>query len=110
MEEDLIVAAGISDGKDEGLAFGHDCHVGYKPGIEYVVKCGNVSHCVIRNATYPGPWSGPGYMNVVVAQRIVQASVSTERKMPSISSNSFWPAISGGASCTTGSPRSSARQ
>ena len=38
------------------------------------------------------------------------ASVSTERRIDSISSNSFWPQISGGASCTTGSPRSSARQ
>ncbi len=38
------------------------------------------------------------------------ASVSTERRIDSISSNSFCPQISGGASCTTGSPRSSARQ
>ena len=38
------------------------------------------------------------------------ASVSTARRMPSISSNSAGPIVSGGASCTTGSPRSSARQ
>ena len=40
----------------------------------------------------------------------VQASVSTSRRICSISSNSAWPQISGGESCTTGSPRSSARQ
>ncbi len=33
--------------------------------------------------------------------------VSTSRRIDSISSNSGWPMISGGASCTTGSPRSS---
>ena len=38
------------------------------------------------------------------------ASLSTERRIASISSNCSSPAISGGASCTTGSPRSSARQ
>jgi hypothetical protein len=39
-----------------------------------------------------------------------QASVSTLRRICSISSNSAWPQISGGASWMTGSPRSSARQ
>ena len=39
-----------------------------------------------------------------------QASVSTERRICSISSKWAWPQISGGASWTTGSPRSSARQ
>ena len=43
-------------------------------------------------------------------QRWFSASVSTERSRRSISSNSVGPMISGGASCTTGSPRSSARQ
>ena len=38
------------------------------------------------------------------------ASVSTPRRICSISSKCCWSAISGGASCTTGSPRSSARQ
>ena len=38
------------------------------------------------------------------------ASVSTERRICSISSNCDWPQISGGASWMTGSPRSSARQ
>lgn len=43
-------------------------------------------------------------------QRMDHASVSTDRRMPSISSNSGWPMISGGANWITGSPRSSARQ
>ena len=44
------------------------------------------------------------------AQNFARASVSTERRICSISSNSAWPAVSGGASWMTGSPRSSARQ
>ena len=43
-------------------------------------------------------------------QRWLGASVSTERSRCSMSSNSAWPIVSGGASWTTGSPRSSARQ
>jgi len=43
-------------------------------------------------------------------QSRAHASVSTDLRMPSISSNSGGPIVSGGASCTTGSPRSSARQ
>src|SRR5581483_6959821 len=38
------------------------------------------------------------------------ASASTPPRMPAIWSNSSWPATSGGEICTTGSPRSSARQ
>jgi hypothetical protein len=41
---------------------------------------------------------------------LVQASLSTCRSTCSISSNSACPQISGGATWTTGSPRSSARQ
>ena len=45
-----------------------------------------------------------------VAYRWSSAPVSTERSRCSMSSNSGWPMVSGGASWTTGSPRSSARQ
>src|SRR5712691_4647332 len=38
------------------------------------------------------------------------ASLRTSPRVPAISSNSFWVAINGGEICTTGSPRSSARQ
>ena len=44
------------------------------------------------------------------AQIRAQASVRTCGRICSISSNSAWPQISGGATWTTGSPRSSARQ
>lgn len=44
------------------------------------------------------------------SQSRAQASVRTPRRICSISSNSLGPTVSGGASCTTGSPRSSARQ
>ena len=44
------------------------------------------------------------------AQICFHASVRTERRMEVITSNSSSPQVSGGASCTTGSPRSSARQ
>ena len=47
-------------------------------------------------------WSAP--------QRSVPAFVSTSRRICSISSKCSWSQISGGASWTTGSPRSSARQ
>ena len=43
-------------------------------------------------------------------QMRVQASVRTARRMRSISSNCSGPQMSGGASWTTGSPRSSHRQ
>jgi hypothetical protein len=44
------------------------------------------------------------------AQILVQASVSTLRRICSISSKCSCVQVSGGESCTTGSPRSSARQ
>ena len=44
------------------------------------------------------------------AQSCFHASVSTDRRMEVMISNSSGPQVSGGASCTTGSPRSSARQ
>src|SRR5207244_2581323 len=43
------------------------------------------------------------------AQKRADASVRTARNTSAIRSSSASPAISGGASCTTGSPRSSAR-
>ena len=110
MEEHLVTSPRVGDGDDEGLSVGHDGHVGDETGVEYVMQGSRLVDCVIGNAPYPSPWSGPGYMRRVTVQRIFQASVRTERRMPSISSNSFWPEMSGGASCTTGSPRSSARQ
>lgn len=51
-----------------------------------------------------------GPLHEAPRQSFVQASVSTVRRMPSISSNVDWSEISGGASWMTGSPRSSARQ
>ena len=45
----------------------------------------------------------PGYI-------LRHASESTSRSVEAMKSNSSWPQISGGESCTTGSPRSSARQ
>ena len=55
-----------------------------------------------------------GEPSVVLARRRTQicfhASVSTERRMEVITSNSSSPQVSGGANWTTGSPRSSARQ
>ena len=51
----------------------------------------------------PRGYSGSGY-----SRR--HASESTWRSFCSISSNTAWPLISGGANCTTESPRSSARQ
>jgi hypothetical protein len=61
------------------------------------------------------PWTAENeraawFRGAPVAQSLDQASVSTPRRICSISSNSFGPMVSGGASCTTGSPRSSARQ
>ena len=44
------------------------------------------------------------------AQICFHASVNTVRRMEVITSNSSSPQMRGGASCTTGSPRSSARQ
>ena len=55
--------------------------------------------------------SGPGWGRTrAPSYRWFSASVSTERRMRSISSKCDWSATSGGASWTTGSPRSSARQ
>jgi hypothetical protein len=60
------------------------------------------------------PWVGqdrvPPFPHRGARQMCDQASARTARRICSISSNSDCPQISGGASWTTGSPRSSARQ
>ena len=62
----------------------------------------------VRRGSAASSWSNQSERGA--RQRRAHASVSTPRRICSISSNSAWPQISGGASWMTGSPRSSARQ
>ena len=61
-------------------------------------------------ARHSGPRPSPHPAPLAQRQSSDQASVSTERSICSISSNCCWSQINGGATWTTGSPRSSARQ
>jgi uncharacterized membrane protein YccC len=70
----LVATPGVCHGKHIRLAIGHHCHMCHEPAIEYVMQGGDVVHSVIGDTTNPGPWGGPGNRDVVVAQRIVQAS------------------------------------
>ena len=76
-----------------------DRYVGIPITGEGCSRCQVVRNCVVPEADLP----------VAVYSR-VHASVRTPRRIPSISSNSGLPIVSGGASWMTGSPRSSARQ
>ena len=87
-----------------------DSKVRNQTGIKYLMQSSGLGDRILRYATPPCSLGGTRGRYMYVAHSTDQASVSTERKMPSISSNSFCPQVSGGASCTTGSPRSSARQ
>ena len=59
---------------------------------------------------HPGEAASDGRVPTSGRHSMSQASVSTLRRICSISSKCAWSQISGGASWTTGSPRSSARQ
>ena len=68
-----------------------------------------------RHALVPGNDHGQRYPRSTAVDKRPQrmsstAPESTSPRMPTISSNSAWPATSGGEIWITGSPRSSARQ
>lgn len=111
MEDHVIVPSGIRHGDDVGLAAViPNRDVRDESCVENLLEYLEIRDCLVREAANPGPVGGPGLHALALGQRMLQASVRTLRRMPSISSNSFWPHVSAGASWTTGSPRSSARQ
>jgi hypothetical protein len=104
VEEDPLAVAGISDGYDVGPPVRvEDRDVGDPAGVENRVKNSPVLDLLLGQPADPGAL-GRG------TQSRAQASVSTERRICSISSKCDWSQISGGESWITGSPRSSARQ
>lgn len=89
MEEHFIATSGVGNRDHEGLITIDNCHMRDETGIENLMQDSRVTNCIGGNSPYPRAWRGPGYVGAIAGQRIVQASVSTERNIPSISSNSF---------------------
>ena len=105
VEEHLVPATRVGHGQHERHPAVDDRHVSDEPGVEDGVQDGGVGHRLVRQALHLRAVGGARRRH-----RMAHASVSTERSVCSIWSNSGCPMISGGASWTTGSPRSSARQ
>ena len=104
MEQHALAVAGISDRYDVGPALlVEDRDVRDPAGVENRVENGPVLDLLLRQPADAGAL-GRG------TQSRAQASVSTERRICSISSKCDWSQIRGGDSWITGSPRSSARQ
>ena len=113
MEEHLVTVAGVGHREDVRASFAIDDRDVRDPGgVQDRVEDGAVGDLLLRQPPDPRARRAVGGVSpaVLAAQSRVHASVSTLRRICSISSKCDWSQISGGESWMTGSPRSSARQ